>query len=50
MTAPELVLQVKYKMEDLEAAERKGVEAGVYKVLDELRDLLNDELELKIPE
>jgi len=47
MKIPELVLQVKLKFEELEAAERTGEEANVLAVLVSLREMLNDEPELE---
>jgi hypothetical protein len=47
MKIPEIVLQVKYKFEKLEAAERTGDEANVIAWLVDLRELLDSEPELK---
>ncbi len=47
MKIPDIVLQVKYKFEELEAAERTGEEANVLAVLVSLRELLNAQPELE---
>ena len=41
MNTPELVNQVKYRMENIEAAENTGEEEKVLASVEELRDFLN---------